>query len=546
MPPGKARRPNPPRAGSRPRSDALPISWLAVSWEPEVEELRRRAELARRMGGEEKVARQHAAGRLTVRERVDALLDPGSFSEVGTLAGRATYEQDRLVDFRPANLVCGTGSITGRRVVVTGDDFTVRGGAADASILAKSVYAERLAHDLLLPLVRLVDGTGGGGSVRSLEDMGHTYCPILPGWHIAVANLARVPVVAACLGPVAGLGAARVASSHFAVMVEGTSQLFIAGPVVVQRGVGEDLDKEALGGVAVQAGSGAVDVVAADEPEAFELIRRFLGFLPQNVWQAPPVQPAGDDPERRDPWLVEAVPRDRRKPYDVRRLLAAVLDAGSILEVGRRFGGSAVTALARLAGHPVGVVAFDPMVWGGGLTAEASDKLARHVDLCQTFHLPLVLLVDQPGFVLGVAAERKGTIRHGVRAVAAIHQATVPAVSVILRRAYGVGAAGLWNAGGLMLRLAWPSADWGSLPLEGGLEAAYRAEIEAAEDPAARRAEIEARLEAVRSPFRTAEAFGIEEIVDPRDTRPLLCRWVADAYAALPPQLGPSSHGLRP
>ena len=223
-----------------------------------------------------------------------------------------------------------------------------------------------------------------------------------------------------------------------------------------------------------------------------------------------------------------------------------MLDRGSLFEMGRGFGGSVVTALARLDGRPVGAVAFDPLVWGGGLTAEGSDKLARFVDLCQTFHLPLAMFVDQPGFVLGVAAERKGTIRHGVRAVAAVYQARVPAVHVVLRRVYGVGGAGLWQAQRLVLRYAWPSADWGSVPVEGGLEAAYRADLEAADDPEALHAEIALRLDAVRSPFRTAEAFGIEEIVDPRDTRPLLCRWVTDAYAALPPLLGPSQFGMRP
>jgi len=517
-----------------------------VVWQPEIEELERRRRLGRAMGGEEKVARQHAAGRLTVRERIDALLDPGTFRELGVLAGRAEYDGAELSSFRPANFVTGTGRIDGRDVVIGGDDFTVRGGAADAAIVGKQVLAERLAHDLRLPVVRLVDGTGGGGSVRSLEDMGHTYCPILPGWELAVENLARVPVVAACLGPVAGLGAARVAASHFAVMVRGTSQLFIAGPVVVQRGVGEALDKEELGGVEVQSGSGAVDAIADDERDAMARVRRFLSYLPSNVWQLPPVVAAGDDPERRDQWLLSAIPRQRRTPYDVRRIIEAVLDAGSIFELARDFGGSLVTALARLDGHPCGVIAFDSLVWGGGLTAEASDKLTRFIDLCQTFHLPLVKLVDQPGFVLGVAAERKGTIRHGVRAVSAVYQATVPAVAVVLRRVYGVGGAGLWNAGALNLRYAWPSADWGSVPIEGGLEAAYRAELEVADDPDAHHAEIAARLDAVRSPFRTAERFGIEEIIDPRDTRPLLCEWMRRIWPVLATQLGPSAHGMRP
>jgi len=517
-----------------------------MTWQPEIDELRRREELARAMGGAEKVARQHAAGRLTVRERIEALLDDGSFEEIGTLAGRAGYDGGELASFRPANFVVGLGSLAGRRVVVGGDDFTVRGGAADAAIMRKQVVAEMLAADHRVPLVRLVDGTGGGGSVRMIEDMGHTYCPILPGWDAVVANMGRIPVVSLCLGPVAGLGAARVAAAHLAVMVRGTSQMFIAGPAVVRQGVGEDLGKEELGGVEVQEASGAIDVVVDSEAEAFAVARRFLSYLPQNVWEAPPAVASDDSPARRDAWLLSAVPRERRQPYDMRRIVDAVMDAGSVFEMGRRFGGSVITALARLDGLPVGVVAFDPYVWGGGLTAEGSDKLTRFVDLCDTFHLPLVKLVDQPGFVLGVQSERKGTIRRGVRAVAAIHQARVPSVAVVVRRVYGVGGAGLWDGQGLNLRYAWPSADWGSLPLEGGIEAAYRADLDAAADRDALLAEITARLDAVRSPFRTAEHFGIEAVIDPRETRPVLCRWARDAHAVVPHLLGPSAREMRP
>ena len=216
-----------------------------MSWEPELEELRRREELARRMGGPERVERQHASGRLTVRERIERLLDPGSFHETGALAGRGAYGEDgELEDFLPANMVVGQGRIDGRRVAVQGDDFTVRGGAADAAIWEKAIYAERLAHDLRIPLVRLVDGTGGGGSVKSLEDMGFSYVPPLPGFDVVVRNLAIVPVVAAALGPVAGLGAARVVCSHFSVIVRGTAQLFVAGPPVVAAAMGEAPDKE--------------------------------------------------------------------------------------------------------------------------------------------------------------------------------------------------------------------------------------------------------------------------------------------------------------
>src|SRR5437764_6956247 len=216
-------------------------------WEPEVAELRHREELARRMGGPERVERQHASGRLTVRERIERLFDPGTFQETGAIAGQARYEDSELAEFLPANMLVGQGRIDGRRAVVQGDDFTVRGGAADAAIWQKMVYAERMAHDLRLPLVRLVDGTGGGGSVKSLETMGFTYVPLVPGRDLTVENLSLVPVAAAALGPVAGLGAARVGASHFSVIVRDRAQLVVAGPPVVAAAMGESPDKEELG-----------------------------------------------------------------------------------------------------------------------------------------------------------------------------------------------------------------------------------------------------------------------------------------------------------
>jgi propionyl-CoA carboxylase beta chain len=349
------------------------------------------------------------------------------------------------------------------------------------------VYAERLAGELRLPMVRLVDGTGGGGSVKSYEQIGRTYVPANPGWDLVVENLGRVPVAAACLGPVAGLGAARVVSAHFSVMVRGTSQLFVAGPPVVRQGMRQEVTKEELGGWEIHAReSGAVDNVAATEAEALEQVRRFLSYLPQSVWEQPPVAPAEDDPRRAEAELRSIVPRSRRQPYDMRRLVALVVDAGSLFELARGFGGSVITALARLRGHPVAVVASDPRIYGGGLTAAASDKLARFVDFADAFHLPVVNFVDQPGFVIGVEAERAGTIRRGARALAAVYQARVPWVSILVRKVFGVAGAGHGNAQALNLRYAWPSGDWGSLPLEGGIEAAYRRELEAAADPAAR------------------------------------------------------------
>ena len=516
-----------------------------MTWQPELDELRRREALAKEMGGPEKVARHHAQGRLTVRERIEALLDPDSFHETGALAGSAEYSEGQLTAFRPANFLIGTGRIDGRKVVIGGDDFTIRGGAADAAVMGKQVYAEQQANSLQLPLVRLIDGTGGGGSVKLLEQHGYTYVPANPGWDLVVDNLSLVPVVSACLGSVAGLGAARLVASHFSIMVEGTSQLFVAGPPVVKLGVGEDVTKEELGGSEIHRTSGAVDAVAQSEQEAFAYIRWFLSYLPQNVFQLPPVRSTEDAPDRRDESLLSAVPRSRRQPYKIRPILAAIFDAGSVFELAR-YGRTTVTALARLDGHPVGVIAPDPYIGGGGLTVEGAEALTRLVDLCQTFHLPIVTLTDQPGLVIGSSAERRGTIRYGVRAISAVYQATVPGVEIIIRRVFGVGGAGMTNRHRFTQRYAWPSGDWGSLPIEGGLEAAYRAELEASEDPTALIEQIRARLDAVRSPFRTAERFGIEEIIDPRDTRPLLCEWVHDAYALLPQQLGRPSHGTRP
>ena len=504
-------------------------------WDPELEERARRQQLAAAMGGEERVARQHANGRLTVRERIAQLLDDGSFREIGGLTGSATYDESgELKDFVPTNFVTGEGRIDGRRVVVAGDDFTVRGGAADASIHQKQTYAESMAGDMGMPLIRLIDGTGGGGSVKSLEDSGRTYVPHNPGWDIVVANLAKVPVVALALGPVAGLGAARLVTSHVAIGVRRIAQVFVAGPAVVEAGMGESVDKEQLGGIDVVARAGTVDVVVDTEEEAFALTRRILSYLPANSGVLATRAATADDPQRRSEVLRDAVPRDRRSPYDVRRVLTEVFDIDSVVELGRMFGRSTVTALARLDGWPVAVVASDPRFYGGGMTADGADKMTRFVDLAETFRLPVVHLVDQPGFVIGSSAERAGTIRHGARTLAAVYQSTVPWASVLVRRVFGVAGAAHQPHSRHTFRVAWPSGDWGSLPIEGGLEVAFKRMLaEAGEDAERLKAEITERLEAVRSPFRTAEAFLVEDVVDPADTRPLLTDWVHSAYDVL-------------
>jgi acetyl-CoA carboxylase carboxyltransferase component len=496
------------------------------------------------MGGPDKVKRHHDGGKLTVRERIERLLDAGSFHEIGALSGVAQYDANgELTDFTPTNLVNGRGRIGGRPVVVTGDDFTVRGGANDGGIKEKLLVVERMAADLRLPIVRLVDGTGGGGSVKNLERLGFSPMPKAMHWDPWIDNLSEVPVVALALGSVAGLGAARVAASHYSVIVKDTAQMFVAGPPVVEHTHGK-FEKNELGGSHIHTRNGAVDDEAASEDEAFERTRRFLSYLPSSVHELAARAPCDDDPQRSEPWLIEAVPRDPRKVYNMRRIIGALADRDSFFEMGKLWGRPIITGFARLAGWPVALMAGDPMHYGGAWTARASEKVMRFVDLAQVFHLPLVHLADVPGFLIGPEAEKEGTIRYGMRAAASILQSTIPWCSVLVRKVFGVAGAVHQNSSRYCMRMAWPSAEWGSLPIAGGLEAAYKAEIEAAPDAAAKRAEIEARVRRFASPLRSAEKYDVEEIIDPRDTRKLLCEFAELAAPLRTP--GRSSFGLRP
>ena len=519
-----------------------------MTWQPELDELRAREAFARQMGGADKVKRQHDGGRLTVRERIDALLDDGSFHEVGAIAGKATYDDaGNLATLQPANCVFGRGRIDGRPVVVCGDDFTVRGGSADATIKEKTVMAEHMANEFRLPIVRIIEGSGGGGSVKTIETTGRANLPGrvggTAGYHYAAVNLGTVPVVALGLGSVAGLGAARLAASHYSVMTKTTSAMFVAGPPVVER-IGQKLSKQELGGWRIQCKAGAVDHAVDTEAEAFACARRFLSYLPSSIYSVPPVAPYREDVARNDEALLKVIPKDRRKVYPMRSIIETLVDGDSFFEMGSQFGRSIITGFARIEGRPVAVMAGDPYHYAGAWTADACAKIIRFVDLAQTFHLPVVHLVDCPGFLVGLQAEQTATIRAGVRVMTALDQCTVPWCTIIVRNVFGVAGALHQPPGRLSLRYAWPSGHWGSLPLEGGIEAAYRADLDAAVDPQAKLAEIEERLNKLRSPFRSAETFWIEEIIDPRDTRKLLCEFVRLAEPLLTP--GPASFTMRP
>ena len=508
-------------------------------WQPEIEELKRRQALAEQMGGEAGVAEQRKRGKLTVRERIELLSDPGSFREIGKLAGAATYEDDELVDVRPSNTVIGVAGLNGRRAVLTAGDFTVRGGASDAAIGNKSGHAQRMALDWRLPFVRLLDATGG--SVRTFEQIGRTYIPTNPTTPGVQDLLCRVPVVAAVLGSVAGLPAVDSCLAHFNVMVKGTSQVFPGGPPVVKAALGIDITKEDLGDERSQVfESGVIDNLAETEAEAFDMLKRFLSYLPDNVWRMPPRVETGDDPNRRDNTLLDIIPRDKRRGYDPFRILDAVLDRDSFFEITPYYGRSRVVGLARVDGYPVGVMINNPKRLGGSMDVAAGTKVIRFLQLCDTFHLPMVYFADEPGFMVGPDQQRRGIVRAGAKMVCATLRTRMPWMSIIIRQLYGVAGQCHDRPGGMFKRVAWPSAHWGSMHISGGVSAAYRRVIDEADDPEAKRAEIEARLEALASPFRTAEAFNIEDIIDPRETRPMLCEFIQTAQPLLEMQLGPS------
>lgn len=514
-------------------------------WEAEIAEIQRRLDDAHAHGGPDKVARQHETGRLTARERIAVIADDGTFEEIGPLAGYGEYDEDgNLVRVRPSNYLSGTARVRGRRALLGVDDFSIRGGSGDAAVHGKQIFTEQLAGEMRVPMIRVLDGASGGGSVKKVLTAKAMYLPVNPGWNHVVDNMSRVPVVSVCAGPTVGLGAARFVMSHFGVMVQDIGQLFTAGPPVVRAATGEDVDKDGLGGEAIHRTNGTVERFVPDEATAYEVVADFLSYLPQSVDELPPVVQNADPADRAEDHLARAVPRNPRQIYAIEPILEAVFDRGSVFRFAE-YGEGTYTALARLDGHPVGVVTADPSK-GATLSREGAQAVERLVDICEAFNLPLVSLTDQAGMTIGVQAERDATIRTGARAIAAIYQARIPQAEIILRRVYGVGGAGIVNRHRAVRSWAWPSGDWGSLPPQGGIEAAFRAELAAHDDPDARLAEITRELEQVSSRFRTAETFSVQDIIDPRTTRRRLCEWVVDAYAVLPRLVGEPCFGVRP
>ena len=520
------------------------------------------------------VLRQRSRNKLTCRERIDLLLDSDSFREVGSLAGFASYDEDGgIADFTPANHVGGWGKIDQRTAVVCADDFTSRGGHSDGAIGQKSGYLDRLSMELKVPSIRLLDGSSGGGSVASMVPQqkkegesdakessgaikagkprvsggGGSFLPGHLGSAMFTNQLSTVPVVNMLLGSVVGLGAAKAVLGHFSVMVRDISQLFVAGPPVVSHAMGYDVTKEDLGDWRIHCTNGSVDNLAETEEEAVSMTQRFLSYLPSSVFDVSPRQPinSNDPIDRREDELLTLIPRKRTTTFDVRKAIKLMADKDSFFEIGPLWGTDQVTGFVRFNGYPMGVIASDSRHENGGaLTADGCDKLTRHLDLCDLFHIPILNLVDNPGFAVGIEHEMTGTIRKGGQWMVAFSQVKVPIFTVIMRRSFGVAGNNYATpVSRPVVRVVWPAADVGGIPPEGGIEAAYKRQLAEAEDPAALRAELEARIESARGPVGPLSRFQMEEMVDPRDTRRLVCEWIDNAYGIVKQQ---SQQGARP
>ena len=469
-------------------------------------------------GGPERVARHHAQGKLTARERIAYLTE--AFSEIGQLACvNVTDAAGNAAGQLPASYVCGLGQVDGRFVAVGAEDFTVRGGAItiylDRLKGGHGGFVEDLAHEYRIPLLLLNEGVGGDVSTESAD---HARIPSSFSLSRPLELLHEVPVLSAALGPTAGGSAGRTMLAHFSVMTK-QAYLFAGGPPLVERALGQKVTKEELGGWEVHGQNGVVDNVAEDDEDAIDQLRQVLSYLPQNVWELPPRGDRIDPIDRRCEQAMRTLPASPRGVYDMHNIIEDVVDDGSWFEIGAGWGRSLHTGLAHVDGIPVGVLGTNPRHLAGAMDGAAADKQVRFVDFCSTFHLPLIYFVDVPGFMIGIESERSGILRRGMRAVRALFEADVPLITVHIRRAYGMAANATSNPDRLGLRLAWPTAALGDMPIEGGVAAAFRREIESADNPEEFQRQAEQRMLAKTDPFRTAAAFGFEELIDPRETR---------------------------
>jgi len=479
---------------------------------------------ALQMGGGEAVAKQHAAGKLTARERIDRLFDAGTFTEIGVHATHAGIAPDLAGKHTPADgVITGFGHVDGRPASVIAYDFTVMAGSMGRNAETKCNRAREIAYTKRIPMIWLIDSAGA----RIQEAIGSR-------WFAGSGLLFReqsiysgvVPQVAAMVGPGAAGTAYIPALADFVPMVKGTSNMALGGPPLVKAIVGEDITAEELGGSKVHCEiSGVGDLEVEDDDACIRAIKEYLGFFPSHNQEQPPVVACDDPVDRRDESLLTIMPDSARRAYDIKKVIRAVVDHGRMFEIKPGWAKNIVTALARLNGRPVGIVANQPMVLGGALDVDSADKAARFIMLCDAFGIPLVFLQDVPGFMVGSKVERAGIIRHGAKMLYAVSEATVPKLTVVLRKAYGAGYFVMCGrAYEPDLIVAWPTAEISVMGPEGGTNIVYRREIAAATNPDEERSRRVDDFRKLISPYIAAGAALIDDVIDPRETRPVLIR----------------------
>ncbi len=515
---------------SAPAKPAPTLTYSGPTMAEATAELNRRRDDARQMGGTERVERQHAGGKLTVRERLERLYDPGSFLEFGMLAHHQSASPAMQGKHTPADgVVCGIGTIDGRRVALIAYDFTVMAGSIGMVGELKATRMRELALKERIPIVWLIDSAGA----RIQEAAGSMFARTGDLFKEQVHMSGVIPQVSAMMGPGAAGTAYIPGLADFVPMVKGTSNMALGGPHLVKAAVGEDVTAEDMGGSAVHNKvSGVADLEVADDDACLEAVRTYLSFFPSSNLEKPPIRETSDPIDRRCDALLDLVPANPRQAYDMRKLISEVVDDHAFFPMKPDWARNLITGFARLGGRPVGIVANQPMFLGGALDVNSADKAARFVWLCDAFHVPLVFLMDCPGFLVGSAVEKQGIIRHGAKMLFAVAEATVPKVTVVIRKGYG---AGYYVMNGRAYEpdmiVAWPTAEISVMGPEGAVNIIFRKQIEAA--PPEQQDEMRNSLiNTIREQINPYVAAGwsfVDDLIDPADTRTVLARALAFA-----------------
>lgn len=490
---------------------------------PLVEELHERRERARLGGGQERIDKQHAAEKLTARERIALLVDEGTFTELGVHAGIHFSVRGLEGKEAPADgVITGYGKVDGRMVAVCAYDFTVMAGSMGMTGETKVGRLRELALTKRIPFVWLLDSAGA----RIQEAVGSLFAGSGHLFREEVVMSGVIPQVAALMGPCAAGTAYIPGLADFVPMVKGRGSMALAGPHLVRAAVGEDVTQEELGGSRVHCRkSGVGDLEVADDAECIERVKQYLGFFPSHCEERPPVRETDDPVDRMDEGLLDVLPESNRKPYDMYDLIGRIVDDGQWLDMKPQFAKTIITCFARMGGRPIGIVANQPKQLGGILDNDSADKAARFVNLCNAYGIPLLFLQDVPGFMVGTKVEAAGIIRHGAKMLYAVANATVPKITVVVRKAYG---AGYYVMNGRAyepdLIVAWPSAEISVMGAEGAVEIVFRKQVDEAEDPVAKKAELIAAYRGLIDVYVAARNGMIDDVIDPRETRPTIIR----------------------